>query len=138
MLNQVGDDLAVSLADKSVLLLSQPFFQLNVVLNDAVMHHHNLSSAITVWMGILFCRMSMRGPAGMSDSISPVQRVFPDHLFKVAELARRAPDLQAISISSYCNSRGVITAILEAFQAIQDDWHSVFTPDISNNAAHTC
>ena len=120
-----------------MLLFLQPFFQLDIILNNAVMHHHNLSRAIPVWMGILLGRMSMRGPAGMPDSIRSIQRVFPNHFFKVAELACRAANLQAVPIPGDGNSRGVVTAILQALQTIQDDWRRVLAPDVSNNAAHT-
>src|SRR5271166_17884 len=116
--------------------LDQLLLQADVVLDDAVVDDHDLSGAVTVRMRVFFGGTSVRGPARVADSVGAVERLQADDLFQVAQLALGAPHLQAISIAGNGNAGGVISAIFETAQAIQDDRHNSLVSDVSNNPAH--
>ena len=112
------------------------FFRLEVVLDDAVVHHHDAPGAIAVRMGILLRGAAMGGPAGVADAVRAVDRIQPDGLFQVAQLAFGAAHLQPVAIAADRNSRRVIAAILKPFQAIENDWNHPLLTDVANNSTH--
>jgi hypothetical protein len=87
-------------------------------------------------MGILFRRPSVSRPAGMADAVRAVDGTQPDGLFEVAQLAFGAAHLQSVAVAADRDSRRVIAAILEPFQAIENDWNDPLLTDITNNSAH--
>ncbi len=89
--DQVGDDLGIGLSGKFVAFLGQLLLEREIVFDDAVVHHHNLSRAIAVRMGIFFGGTSVRGPAGVADAIGSLERPLPDDLFQVAQFPLGAP-----------------------------------------------
>ena len=136
LLDEVGEDLGVGLGQELMALFAQLLFQAEVVLDDAVMHHHDAPGAIAMRMGILLRRPAMGCPAGVADAVSAVDRIQPDSLFQVAQLAFGAADLQPVAIAGDRDSRRIIAAILEPFQAIENDWNNPLFTDVTNNSAH--
>ena len=49
--------------------------QVEIVFDDAVMHHHDASGAVAMRMGILLCRPAMRCPARMADAECALRRM---------------------------------------------------------------
>ena len=72
----------------------EALLQRQVVLDDPVVHHHHVARAIAVRVGVLLGGPPMRGPAGMPDAESALDRVQPDGLFQIAQFALGAPDLE--------------------------------------------
>ena len=68
-LDEVRDDLGVGFGDELVALALELLLQIEVVLDDAVVNHHNLSRAVAVRMRILFRRPAVRGPARVADAV---------------------------------------------------------------------
>ena len=87
-------------------------------------------------MRVLFGRTSVRRPARVADAVGAVERLEANDLFEVAQLAFRAPDLQAIAIAGYSDASGIVSAIFQTTQAVNDDRNDAFISDVSNNAAH--
>ncbi len=135
-LHQVRDDLGVGLGGEAVAFLDQLLLQADVVLHDAVVDDHDLSGAVAVRVRVLLGRTSVRGPAGMSDAVGAIERLQPDDLFQIAQLAFGAAHLQTISVAGHCNAGGVIAAIFQAAQAINNDRHNPLVSDVPNNPAH--
>ena len=48
-------------------------FQLDVILNNSVVHHHNFARAITMRVCVFFRGPAMRGPACMPDAVQTFQ-----------------------------------------------------------------
>jgi hypothetical protein len=133
---QVGHDLGVGFSIELVAFFHELSLKAEIVLDDAVVHHHDFAGAITVGMGILFGRAAVRGPAGVSNAVGTIQWLKADGLFQVAELAFGAADLQAVTFAGHSDSRRVIAAILQPPQSINDDGHNAFLANVTYDPAH--
>ncbi len=67
--DEVRDDLGVGLGDELVPFLLQLLLQVQVVLDDAVVHDHDPAGAVAMRMGILFGRPAVRRPARVADAV---------------------------------------------------------------------
>ncbi len=94
LLDEVGNDFGIGLGDEPVALADQLVLQLEIVLHNAVVDHHNPPRAVAVRVGILFRRPSVRGPARVADAEGAIHRMLAQNLFQVAQLARSAPHLE--------------------------------------------
>jgi len=63
----------------------------------------------------------MRGPASVADPVSSGYRIYADHLFQIAQLARSAADAERPIGAVNGEAGRIIAAILEAFQAFEND-----------------
>src|SRR5690349_6885232 len=101
------------------------------------MHHHDLAGAVAVRMGILFRRPAMRGPARVANAPAAFQRLQPDHLFQVTQLAFRAPHLKsaAVAIAADGNAGGVISAIFQLLEPINNDGYNTFFAYVTYDSA---
>jgi hypothetical protein len=78
------------------------------------MYDHNVPGAIAMRMSIFFRGTAVCGPSGMSDAVGSVERIHTDGFFQISQLAFRAPNLQALSISANRNPRGIVPPIFQA------------------------
>src|SRR5262249_2432281 len=95
-----------------------------------------MSGAVAVRVGVFFGRTAVRGPARVSDAIGTVERLEPDGLFEVAQLALGAPDLQAFAVAGDSDAGGVVSAIFESLEPVDDHGHNLFTTYVADNSAH--
>ena len=93
------------------------FFSAEVVLDDAVVHHHHAAGAVAMRMGVLLRGAAMGRPAGVADAVGAVDRLEPDGLFQVAQLAFGAANLQPVAVAGHGDSRRVVAAVLEPSSA---------------------
>ena len=75
LLDQVRDDFGIRFGDEFVAELLQLVLQVEVVLDDAVVHDDDLAGAVLVRMGVLFSRPAMRSPAGVADAVNAFERM---------------------------------------------------------------
>src|SRR6267154_2376366 len=134
--DQVRHDFRISFRDEFVPFALQLLFELQIIFDDAVVDHHDLSRAITVRVRVFFGRAPMRGPAGVPNSISSVDWRFLDDLFQVAQLAGRAANFQFARSVDHRDTRGVIAAVFQFAQPFDNDRNNLFVPDIADNSAH--
>src|SRR5579872_6418531 len=87
-------------------------------------------------MRVFLRRTAVRGPARVPNAISAGQRFQADGFFQVAQLALGAPQLQPVPVARHRNSRGIVAAILQPPQPLNDDRNYTFLADIANNATH--
>ena len=73
----------------------QLVLQLEVVLDDAVVDDDDAAGAVAVRVRVLLGGPAVRGPAGVADAVDAVDRLDPDRVFEVRQLAGRAPQLDA-------------------------------------------
>ncbi len=97
-LDQVRDDLGVGLGDERVTLLLELLLQIEVVLDDAVVHDHDLSGAVPVRVGVLLGGPSVRGPSGVSDAVAAGQGMQRDHVFEARQFSRAPAQLDVAVI----------------------------------------
>src|SRR5262249_22774551 len=85
-----------------------------------------------------FGRTSVSGPACVADSVGAIQRLQTDSFLQVAQLAFSPPHLQGIAaaIAGHCDAGRVVSAILQAAQAIQDYRYNPLFPHVTNYSAH--
>jgi hypothetical protein len=97
-------------------------------------HYHDLSLAIAVRMRIFLRRTAMRGPAGVPDSISTFDGRLLNDFFEVAELPRRAPNLELAGFGDDSDPRGIIATVLQLAQTFDDDRDNLLRPDVADNS----
>src|SRR6266403_6317375 len=112
-LHPVRDDFRVRFGGELVSFGNQLLLEREIVLDNSVVYHHNLAGAVAVRMSVFFRGAAMRGPTGVSDAVSAIERLDADYFFQVAQLAFRAADLQAFAVSGDRDSRRVVAAILQ-------------------------
>ena len=86
-LDQVSDGLGVGLRAQDVPCRAQLLAQLDVVLDDAVVHDGDLARAVDVRVGVLLARLAVRRPARVPDAHAPGDRDRADRVAQVDELA---------------------------------------------------
>src|ERR1700692_1101288 len=106
------------------------------MLNNSVVHHPDLSAAIAMWVSIFFRRPSVRRPACVPNAVGTFDRGFGDGFFQVPKLACGATDFQLAVLGDYRDAGGVIAAVFEFPQPLDDYRNNFFRPDITDNAAH--
>src|SRR6185436_19375259 len=87
LFDEVGDYFRVGFRNKVMILFSESFFELQVILDDSVVHHDDAAGAVTMRVGIFFGGASVRGPACMAHAVGPVQRLMPQNVFEISQLA---------------------------------------------------
>src|SRR5229473_6617222 len=135
-LDQVRHDFRIGFRDEFVPFALQLLFELQIIFDDAVVDHHDLSRAITVRVRVFFGRAPMRRPAGVPNPISSVDWRFLDDLFQVAQLAGRAANFQFARGVDHRDTGGVIAAVFQFAQPFDNDRNNFFGPDIAHNSAH--
>ena len=136
LLDQVGDHLGVGFGLENVALFQQLMLERQVVLDDAVVNHHDLALAIAVGMGILLGGPPVRGPAGVANAEAAVHGVQADGILEVAELAFGAAYGKLAIVAVDGQPGGVVAPVLEAFQPLQNDGNGPMGADVANYAAH--
>src|SRR5436190_10539532 len=137
VLDQVSNNFRVGLGAELVALFPELPFEGQIILDDTVVNDDDASGAVTMGVGVLLGGAAVRGPAGMSDTVSAIERFSADDFFEVAQLSFGAADLEAFAIAGDGDSGGVITAILEPPQAFDDDRDDFLLPHVSDNATHS-
>src|SRR5437588_8006902 len=89
-----------------------------------------------MWMRVVFRRSSVRGPSRVPDSVRSIERPQADRFFKIAMLALRASYRERSIVVDHCDSRRIISAILELLESVQNHPDDLLVPDISNYSAH--
>ena len=135
-LDEMRDDLGIGLRGEAMAFLSELLLKRNVVLNDAVVNHHNLAAAIAMRMRVFFSGAPVSGPAGVSDTVSSVEWLEPDHFFQIAQFAFGSPNLKTLAVATDGNSGRVIPAVFKPPQAIQNDWNNPLFADVTYDSAH--
>ena len=107
-----------------------------IVLDDAVVHHHDVAVAIAMRMRVLFGGPAVRRPARVADAVGAVDRVQPDGVFQVAQLARGAPHRQVMVAVQDRDAGRIVAAIFQAPQAVQNDRDRLPVPDVADNSTH--
>src|SRR5579883_2269134 len=76
------------------------------------------------------------GPAGVADAVSAVEGLGANDLLEVAELAFGAADLQALAIAGNRDTGGIVAAVLQAPQPVNDDRDDLLLAHVTDDATH--
>jgi hypothetical protein len=130
----VRHNLGVRFRHELVPFALQLLFQLEVVLDDAVVHHDHLPRAVAMRVRILFRRPSVGRPAGMADAGETLQRLAVQPVLQIAELALGATARQHATLERG-DTGGVVAAVFEALQRIDKLPRHRFMAENSDNSA---
>ena len=91
-LHQMRDHFSVGLGNELVPFQLKLVFELKIILDDAVVHHHDIAGTIAMRVRVLFRRTPVGGPARVADAVGSVHRIHADGVFQVAQFSGRAPN----------------------------------------------
>jgi hypothetical protein len=97
------------------------------------MHHGNVTCDMR--MRILLARATMRRPARVTNANRSVDGLRSERLLEPIELSRSAHDLNPVR-GVHGNTRRIVTTILEAPQAFEENGRYFRTTDVTNDSAH--
>ena len=101
------------------------------------MNYDDPASAIAMRMSILLSGTSVRSPARVTDAIGALERLVANNLFQIPQLAFSPADLKSIAVPGYSNACGVVSAIFELSQPLDNHGHYALWTYIANDATHT-
>ena len=136
LLHQMGDDLGIGFGAELVAFFDELALQGEIVLDNAVMHDHDAAGAVAMGMSILFAGAAVRGPAGVANAIGAVEGLCADDFLQVPQLAFRAADLESVAVAGYGDSGGIVSAIFQPSQAINDDRDDLLFANVADDATH--
>src|SRR5712691_9207962 len=131
----MGHHLSVGLRAEVVALRLEAHLELGVVLEDTVVDDHQPPAAVRVRVRVDVRGAPMGCPAGVAEACGPAQRVPLDELPQAIDLANAAADLEARP-GLHGEPGGVITAVLETPQPVQQDGNRVAAADVPDDATH--
>ena len=133
--NQVGHDLGVGGRGEVIAGGFELVAQLQIVLDDAVVHDGDTSGRVRVRMGIGLGGGAMRGPAGMPDAHVRLQGLLEHLALQIDDLADPATELET-AVERNGETRGVIAAVLQALETVHHHDLGEVVPDVADDAAH--
>ena len=132
----MGDDLGVGVGDEGVAFRTELLLELQEVLDDAVVDNDDVAGGVAVRVRVLLGRLAVRGPAGMPDAVGAVCRLQANGFFQLAELAGGAAEGERAVPGADGDAGGIVAAVLEASQAVNDDRRCVVGSDVADDSAH--
>jgi hypothetical protein len=128
------NDLRVGLGTKIRSFLFEPVTKLAKIFNDPVVHNGKTIGRMR--MRVFFAGLPMGGPARMPNPNCTLKRFFLQSAFEVAELSFRSPACQ-LSVFQGRHPSGVISAIFQAFERIDEMRRDRFATEYAYNPAHS-
>ncbi len=132
--DQMNDHFGVGFAAELRTVLAERFAQLAEIFDNAVVHDGDALGGVR--MRIEFGRLAVGRPAGVSDAHRTGERLTGEALLQVLELALRAPARQRASLQCR-HACGIVAAILQALERIDELSRDGFTPENSNDPAQS-
>ena len=131
--DEMREHLGVGLAREDVAALAQHLLQLEVVLDDAVVHHRH--AVIGVRVRVLVGGPAVRRPAGVADAQRAGGRLGADARLEVLQLPGRAHHVQRAAVHHRQPGR-VVAAVLQLLQPRDQDGRRLLLTDVADDAAH--
>ena len=135
LLDQVRQYLGVGLRLEQVTFGLEPGLDRQIVLEDAVVHDDDGARAVGVRVSVLLRRPAVRRPPRVPDPERAVERALPEHRLQVAQPAGAPPDLEH-PVGHHRDPRGVVPAVFQPLEPVQDDAGGALSPDVPDNPTH--
>ncbi len=100
LFDQVRDHFGIGFGAETMAFLLQLMLQRQIILDDPVMHYHDVAVAIAMRMRVLFRRPSVCRPTRVANSIRALNRTQPQRVFQIPQLSLRAAHRSVPSSSS--------------------------------------
>ncbi len=135
VLDQVGEHLGVGLRAELVPLAEEALLDLQVVLENPVVNHDQLARAVGVGMGVFLGGPAVRGPPRVADPERAGDGPLAQNPFEQLDAPGRAPDVQLAAVQDG-HARGVVAAVLQALQPLDDDLDGTLVTHVPDDPAH--
>src|SRR6185369_4330563 len=135
VLDEMADDLRVGLGLEFMAGGREALLELQIILDDAVVHDDELLRAIGVRMGVLFRWAAVRGPAAVAEPDLAVHGRRRQQVGQLADLADAAAQLQPAAVQDG-DARRVVAPVFEALEALEQDRRNLLAADVPDDAAH--
>ena len=133
--DQVRHDFGVGLGAECDAASLQFPLQLEVVLDDPVVHENDAAALVAMRVSVLLGGTAVRGPARVTDAVRAGQRPLAKHGLEIGQLARAASHVDAVRADDGDAGR-VVAAILEPAEPIEHHRDDFLMTDVSDDAAH--
>jgi hypothetical protein len=133
--HEVGHDLGVGGRGEVIAGGLELVAQLQIILDDAVVHDGDTSARVRMRMGIGLGGGAMGGPAGMPDAHVRLQGLLEHLALQIDDLADLATELET-AVEGNGETRGVIAAVLQALETVHHHDLGEVVPDVADDAAH--
>ena len=110
--------------------------QLAVVFDDAVVHNRDAASHVGVRVGVAVVGRAVGCPPSVPDAGRPVDRAVAELLLEILDPPGLLGDLQRAVAVDDGDTRGVVAAVFEQPQAVEDDLQRVAGSDVADDSAH--
>jgi len=87
-------------------------------------------------MGVAAGRLAVGGPAGVADADLPAHGIGFQHLYQPRQLAHLAPHADGAIGMHHRQTGRVVAAILQPFQAFENDGGRVPRPHVTDDSTH--
>ena len=134
-LDQMRQHLRVGLGLEGVALGQEPLLDREVIFQNAVVDHHEGAAAVGVRVGVLLGGAAVGGPARVPEPHAPLHRLLPQDRLELLDAPGAPPDLQPLR-PQHGHAGGVIAAVLEPLEPVQDDADGAPLPDVADDPAH--
>jgi len=132
----MSEDFGVGFGSKiTITVPNQLIFQRLVIFDHSVVHECQFPSRVEMRMGVLVRWLSMRRPPSVAYTESSVRRFFRHEFSQLSDSPGALARFDAIAVNDR-NPRGIVTAIFQAAQPIEQDGSCLRTSDVSDNATH--
>src|SRR5689334_18348759 len=102
------------------------------------MDHDDSARAVAMRVRILFRGTPVGRPARVADSVSAVEGTEPNRFFEVAQFSFRASNLEIVIFIYDGDAGGVVAAILEFAQPVDDERDDLYVANVTHNSTHAC
>src|SRR5207245_6028282 len=101
----------------------------------AVVNDDEGAAAVAVGVGVLLRGPAVRLPAGVADAEGPLDLLEAQALLEIAQLAGAAHHLDGAAVDDR-DAGGVVAAVLEAAEAVEEDAADLLRTDVADDSAH--
>ncbi len=127
------DHFGVGFAAEFGAVFAEPLAQFAKILDDAVVHDRDGRGRVR--MRVALARLAVRGPARVSDPDIAGQRLLGEPRLQRLELALSSA-ARELAVVERGDTGGVIAAVFEALERIDQVGRDRFAPENSNDTAH--
>ena len=134
--DEMRQHLGVGLGAEGMAALDERLPDRGGVLDDAVVDDRDLAGLVGVRMRVGRGGRAVRGPAGMPDAEGTARQIAVELLLERGQLAGGLVDLEAVAVDDR-DAGGVVAAVLEAPEPVDEQVRRWAGTDVSDNAAHS-
>ena len=136
LLHEMRQHLRVGLGAEAVTTREQAVTQVPEVLDDAVVDDRHVAGAVDMGVRVQVVGTAVGGPAGMGKADGRLRRRIQERGAQVGQLAGALLHEQLAGRGDQGDARGVVAAVLQAGQAVEQDGRRVTRSDVSDDATH--